>query len=92
ETGFSLGVALSCVIRDSIERKMWPYPVPDANRPIPPEFVDTYVKVFQYSLYVMAQMALLAMICTFIAGADPAELEFKRKWFPKRLYHKRYHK
>ncbi|GIQ83411.1 major facilitator superfamily protein, partial [Kipferlia bialata] len=88
ETGYALGISLSCLIRDSYQKSMWPYPVPDANEPIPPTFRPVYLEVFQLSILTYMQVIWITAILTLIAGLGTWEIY--KYAFPRKLYRKRH--
>ncbi|GIQ85003.1 hypothetical protein KIPB_006605, partial [Kipferlia bialata] len=90
ETGFALGISLSCLIRDSFQDIMWPYPIPNPNIPIPPDFLPVYVEVFQFSIAAYMQVLWLVVGLTFISGLGAWEMY--KALFPGKIYRARHAK
>ncbi|GIQ84008.1 major facilitator superfamily protein [Kipferlia bialata] len=64
ETGFALGISLSCLVRDTLQSKMWPYPVPNPNNPIPAQFTPIYVEVMQLVVVFLISFTVVIAVCT----------------------------
>lgn len=82
ETGFSLGVALSCLFQDAIYSMIWGDDVP-TGEVMPTDFYDAYKYTFLYMALSFMALISIAAVLTQVSGCHAYELEHGFKFIPK---------
>lgn len=82
ETGFSLGVALSCLFQDAIYKMIWGSDVPSGEM-MPPDFYDCYVYTFLFMVLSFLAVIAIGVVLTQVSGCHAYELQNGFKKIPK---------
>lgn len=82
ETGFSLGVAVSCLLQDAIYDMVWGEDVP-SGEVMPSDFYETYIYTYMYMVLCFLAFISVAIVLTQVSGVHAYELEHNFKHIPK---------